>query len=125
MTGTDMAIIGGGGTTALAFVLGVVQRYVGPRLDALKERVVKLEEANEKLEDRLSRTIESGGAARASLVTELTAKITHGHDRINPLEALPDKVDGLARKCERIPDLAASVARIEGKMSGNFGAGNK
>lgn len=50
----DMAIIGGGGTAALGFVLGVVTRYVQPRLSALSDRLEKIELKIEKVDDGLA-----------------------------------------------------------------------
>ena len=116
-----MAIVAGGGTASLGFFVGVVARYVGPRIETLKteieglrERVGKLEEATEKTEDRLT-------AARVTLNNELTAKITHGHDRINPLEALPARIDSVERRVEGVAiscaDMSAKIARIEGRLS--------
>tara|TARA_R100000808_G_scaffold23301_1_gene51556 strand:- start:1132 stop:1482 length:351 start_codon:yes stop_codon:yes gene_type:complete len=51
MDGGDLAIMGGGGAAATGFVVGVVTRYVQPRLAALRERVEKLETKIEKLDD--------------------------------------------------------------------------
>lgn len=95
---TDMAIVGGGGTAGLTFVLGVVQRYVGPRLEALRERIERLEADNKEMRERCDEFDITSRKERADLDARLTAKITHGHDRINPLEA--------------------AVARIQGKLSG-------
>ena len=52
MDGGDLAILGGGGTAALGFVLGVVQRYVGPRLNAVRERLEKAEENLARIDEK-------------------------------------------------------------------------
>jgi hypothetical protein len=53
MDSGDIAILGGGGTAALGFVLGVVTRYVQPRLAALSDRISKIEVKLEKVDDGL------------------------------------------------------------------------
>jgi chromosome segregation ATPase len=100
LDGEDMAIVGGGGTAALGFVLGVVQRYVSPRLDALRERLAKVEADNEKLEKRLLDSEQDAHRLREDLDAKLTAKVTHLHDRTNEVER--------------------AQARLEGKLSGSF-----
>ena len=54
MDSGDMAIIGVGGTATLGFVLGVVTRYVQPRLSALSDRMTKVEAKVEKVDDSLA-----------------------------------------------------------------------
>ena len=54
MDSGDIAIVGGGGTAALGFVLGVVTRYVQPRLAALSDRLEKIEVKIEKVDDGLA-----------------------------------------------------------------------
>ena len=51
MDSGDLAILGGGGTAALGFVLGVVTRYVQPRLLAISDRLDKIEVRTEKIDD--------------------------------------------------------------------------
>lgn len=48
----DMAIVGGGGTAALGFVLGVVTRYVQPRLASIRQRIDKLDQRLDKLDEK-------------------------------------------------------------------------
>lgn len=103
LDGEDMAIVGGGGTAALGFVLGVVQRYLSPRLDALRERLAKAESDCEKLEQRLLDSETAANRLREELDAKLTAKVTHLHDRTNEVER--------------------AQARLEGKLSGGFTVG--
>ena len=69
MTGTDMALLGGGSTEALTFVLGVVQRYVSPRIEALRDRVAKIEERqadlDHQIDERKQRRSASSKSSRA------------------------------------------------------------
>ena len=85
MDGTDMAILGGGGTAALGFVLGVVQRYVGPRLEAMRDRLQRLETAVAAAADKLD------AAERAQALGDLegqkftSLKIAEVHTKIEAL----------------------------------------
>lgn len=48
----DLAVVGGGTTAALGFVLGVVTRYVSPRLSALSDRVEKIESGIDRVDEK-------------------------------------------------------------------------
>ncbi|QDP55297.1 MAG: hypothetical protein Unbinned400contig1002_27 [Prokaryotic dsDNA virus sp.] len=82
MDSGDVAIIGGGGTAALGFVLGVVTRYVQPRLLAISDRLDKLEARSEKIDDavdELALTLKSGLLQQREItgtkVTEVHVKL--------------------------------------------------
>ena len=51
MDAGDIAILGGGSTATMGFVLGVVTRYVQPRLRAISDRLDKIEIRTEKIDD--------------------------------------------------------------------------
>ena len=83
MDGADIGIISGGGTAALGFVLGVVQRYVAPRLTALRERLDKLEERlyqMDKRQDELQDSLKAGLLEQRE-ITGL--KVTEAHIKLD------------------------------------------
>ena len=52
MDGGDIAIIGSGGTAALGFVVGVVTRYVQPRLASLQQRIDKIDKQLDRIDEK-------------------------------------------------------------------------
>lgn len=87
MDGGDIALFGGGGTALLGFVVGVVTRYVGPRLAALSERVSKLEAKMEKVDDALG---ELALGVKSGLLEqrEITGtKVTEVHTKLDSVAA--------------------------------------
>ena len=78
----DIAVVGGGGTAALGFVLGVVTRYVSPRLSALSGRIEKLEsglgrvdEKHDLLLDRVKEGLLEQREITGKKVTEVLLKL--------------------------------------------------
>lgn len=94
MGADDFAVVGGGGTAALGFVLGVVQRYVAPRFEALRERVAKLEAENAALQTRCDTIAAESANERAKVRESAGVMVTKAHDRINALEAATARIDG-------------------------------
>ena len=83
MDNGDLAILGGGGTAALGFVLGVVQRYVGPRLAALRERIEKLEISVSRIDEKHDSLLErmKGGLLEQREITG--QKVTEVHNKMD------------------------------------------
>ena len=83
MDAGDLAVVGGGGTAALGFVLGVVQRYVGPRLAALRERVEKIETSIGRVDEKHDALLDK---VKAGLLEqrEITGhKVTEVHNKMD------------------------------------------
>ena len=97
MTGTEMAVLGGAGGGALTFVLGVVQRYVSPRLEA------EARTADAKAETMM-RDIEKS-RSRSQEFTSL--KIAEVHAKFEAL---------MAKQGEDLSDIKAALAEIKGEM---------
>ncbi len=83
MDAGDAAIIGSGGTAALGFVLGVVQRYVQPRLRAITERLDRLDEQVVKLDEKHDQLLElcKSGLLEQREVTGV--KVTEVHNKVD------------------------------------------
>ena len=83
MDGGDIAIISGGGTAALGFILGVVQRYVGPRLSALRERIEKAEKGLARIDEKHDLLLETmkGGLLEQREITGV--KVTEVHNKVD------------------------------------------
>ena len=101
MDGGDIAVVTGGGAASLTFVLGVVQRYVGPRLDALRDRTKKLEAENAALQRRCDEIAENAAKARSELREHVGTIVTKAHDRLNPIEASVSELKGELRAASR------------------------
>ena len=83
LDGGDLAILGGGGTAALGFVLGVVQRYVGPRLSALRERVEKVEAAVSRVDEKHDALLEKTKAGLLEQRDITGKKVTEVHNKMD------------------------------------------
>lgn len=113
MDPTDMAIVGTGGTAGLGFVLGVVQRYVQPRIDAMRDRISASEAAIVKLNDSLdvANKEKSEDIRKQQEFTSL--KIAEVHNKLENL------TQGLANDVTQIKsDLAYIKGELRGGRSG-------
>ena len=104
---TDIAVVGGGGTAGLTFMLGIVQRYVSPRLEAQRDRIISVEAEVKALDvklDGLSKDIER---SRSKSQEFTSFKIAEVHSKFEAL---------LAKQGEDLSAIRAALAEIKGEM---------